>query len=516
VRWLQQAWWRYLIARWGYSPAIHSFEYVNEGDPYNSNHYNAANAMSQYLDDHDPSHHMGTTSFWAAFPNAEFWSNTSYPAIDYADLHQYVNQGDTQSMLSAFPIETNPANIHSGSGAASIPGTTNTNEAITPRGMVIREKGEWIVRYWMKANAFSAACSFGSTGGEQRVRWQLDGGIYTGGKEGVVPYNSEAKDFICTSPGGTYGWTQFSSDRDRGGAILPQATRLIVNDNLPHAISLRLENSNGTGGQAWIDDVELVSPSGKVTPVIGQFDTTSIFTDTAWFNVSTGSMYGGASPVGAHKPLVIGETGLTDPAQSVQNWNPDLNRDKQGVWLHNSLWAQAGPGGAAQLAWWASETVEENAATGRAPALYAQYLAFRNFMNGIPINNGKYRDAQAQSSDGQLRAWGQRDDTNGRAHLWIQNVGHTWRAVVDGASIPARTGTITLANMPAAQYRVEWWDTSKTSSPVFKTETLTCNGTLTLTLPAALQTDVAVRIERSAPVIIQVGDNFMYLPLVTR
>ena len=41
-RWLQQAWWRYLIARWGYSTAIHSFEYINEGDPYNGLHYEVA------------------------------------------------------------------------------------------------------------------------------------------------------------------------------------------------------------------------------------------------------------------------------------------------------------------------------------------------------------------------------------------------------------------------------------------------------------------------------------------
>ena len=33
TRWLQRAWWRYLQARWGYSPNIHSWELLNEGDP---------------------------------------------------------------------------------------------------------------------------------------------------------------------------------------------------------------------------------------------------------------------------------------------------------------------------------------------------------------------------------------------------------------------------------------------------------------------------------------------------
>ena len=31
TRWLQTAWWRYLQARWGYSPNIHSWELINEG-----------------------------------------------------------------------------------------------------------------------------------------------------------------------------------------------------------------------------------------------------------------------------------------------------------------------------------------------------------------------------------------------------------------------------------------------------------------------------------------------------
>src|SRR4030095_13868339 len=93
VRWLQEAWWRYLIARWGYSTAIHSFEYINEGDPYNGNHYNAAQAIAKYIHEHDPSQHMVTTSFWHSFPNTEFWSNPKYDALDYADVHAYLTTG---------------------------------------------------------------------------------------------------------------------------------------------------------------------------------------------------------------------------------------------------------------------------------------------------------------------------------------------------------------------------------------------------------------------------------------
>jgi hypothetical protein len=49
VRWLQQAWWRYLQARWGYSPNIHSWELTNEGDPANGNHFALADEFGRFM-----------------------------------------------------------------------------------------------------------------------------------------------------------------------------------------------------------------------------------------------------------------------------------------------------------------------------------------------------------------------------------------------------------------------------------------------------------------------------------
>ena len=93
VGWLHEAWWRYIVARWGYSTAIHSFEFVNEGDPFNGNHYQTVKNLAEYMDNHNPSQHMVTTSFWHSFPNNEFWSGAAYTAVDYADIHAYVATG---------------------------------------------------------------------------------------------------------------------------------------------------------------------------------------------------------------------------------------------------------------------------------------------------------------------------------------------------------------------------------------------------------------------------------------
>ncbi len=112
VRWLEQAWWRYIIARWGYSPAVHSFEYINEGDPYNGRLYEATEAMAKYFHQNDPSHHMVTTSFWSSFPNMEFWSNPLYADMDYVDLHAYISTGwGLTAVISPVKYVRDPAGI---------------------------------------------------------------------------------------------------------------------------------------------------------------------------------------------------------------------------------------------------------------------------------------------------------------------------------------------------------------------------------------------------------------------
>lgn len=93
TRWLQQAWWRYLQARWGYSPNIHSWELLNEGDPFNGLHYTLADEFGKYMHQFKPDDHLVTTSFWHSFPKSEFWANSNYPNLDYADVHQYIREG---------------------------------------------------------------------------------------------------------------------------------------------------------------------------------------------------------------------------------------------------------------------------------------------------------------------------------------------------------------------------------------------------------------------------------------
>ena len=444
--------------------------------------------MAKYFHQNDPLHPLVTTSFWAAFPNKEFWSNPSYSNIDYVDLHAYISTGWglDASFLPQTMIETRPAYVHTGNASARLSGAAQVSTTFVPRGLVIRGAGEWVISYWMKADIVAANCPYAGSGSMLRVRWQLDGGTYNGGREGVTPASSDGKDYICTSLAGTFDWKRFTSTSDRNGALLPASARIVLADNNPHELNLLFDNSNGTGGTAWIDDVQIINPSGKVQPVIGQFDTTPLDTDTAWYNQAYAQVFGGGSLVGAHKPLVRGETGIDFVGN--QNYNLDLLKDTQGIWLHNDVWGQINAGGMYDLFWWATETIPAS--------IFSNYLTFQNFMEGVPLTNGNYQELQAQTTSAQLKVLGQRDDINGQMHLWVQNTQHNWKQVVNGPAItPAPAGAaITIPNVVSGSYRVEWWNTYSTSNPIFLTQTLTSNGSLVITLPAALADDVGVKI----------------------
>jgi hypothetical protein len=269
--------------------------------------------------------------------------------------------------------------------------------------------------------------------------------------------------------------------------------RLILNDDKVHSFSLSIGNGNGTGGTAWIDDVELVSPDGRVSKVIGTFDTTSMEDDTAWYNRAYGDVHGAASVVGAGMPVVRGEAGLDEGGGG---YLKDMDKDTAGVWLHNNLWSQVNAGGMYDLYWWASETIERKNIVGGQP-LYGLFKNYAGFMDGIPLSNGNYRDVAATTSSSQLRAWGQRDDVNGRMHLWVQNTQHNWRNVVNNVSIGAVNGSISIPNANG-EYSVTWWDTRNAASPVRLTQTVSANtaGQLVLNLPNAFRDDIAVKIEK--------------------
>lgn len=192
-----------------------------------------------------------------------------------------------------------------------------------------------------------------------------------------------------------------------------------------------------------------------------------------------------ALAAGFGKPVVWGEMGI-DGLEGTDGEDPLLARDTAGVWLHKLVWARCGPGGVYPLYWYNDNIF--------AFSLHSRFGAWRRFMTGIPLTNGRYVDAAASVSSPALRVIGQRDPVAGRAHLWIDNPAHTWRTVVAGTAIPPASGTVTIdLGQPDAAVAATWWAT--TTGQPDRTEALTADaaGLVTLVIPA-LATDTAVQL----------------------
>lgn len=91
VRWLQQAYMRYFLARWSYSPAIHSLEYVNESD-LSDVALEAGWMYAKYVAENSSRKMLTTNSFWGYWVDGFFKDPLYGQYLDYSDKHWYANR----------------------------------------------------------------------------------------------------------------------------------------------------------------------------------------------------------------------------------------------------------------------------------------------------------------------------------------------------------------------------------------------------------------------------------------
>ena len=200
-----------------------------------------------------------------------------------------------------------------------------------------------------------------------------------------------------------------------------------------------------------------------------------------------------ALAAGFGKPVVWGEQGI-DGISGSNEQEPLLDSDQNGIWLHKLTWARTGSGGVYPLYWYTDLIFGKS--------LHGIYGGWNRFMADIPLTNGYYSDAQATSSNPDIRIFGQKDTAHDRAHLWIDNRSHTWRRVVDGQLPTPSSGTVTVAGFtPHATLPIQWWNTCSGQSPASCTVGVSSQGTVTvdgagrITLNISnLITDTAVKI----------------------
>lgn len=498
-RWLQKAWWRYMTARWGAYRSLHSWELCNEGNPTDGQHWDAANAMANEVHSvYQPRHVMCTTSFWHSVP-MDFWKTTS---CDYLDLHEYfgpVTPG-TEShgprMLSwadaihgtANEVALMPASNAQGiyaydtgvrhAGSKSVKISPNTGEGLYGRAYCpfsyhigIDPTHTYTVRFWAKAQDVGNQTDFLSARPGVDVTWSR-----------LYHENDSLGGVVAQADLGTYDWKQFTLT----------GIRPVANGNTANITVLCSVKQSGTPGTFWIDDLEFIDETtGQDLYIDGGFEGERIDYDAALAVQKYGAL---VSSYGSRvaKPGIWAETGIRganlygDPYKGFeyQEENQQLVDDTSGIYLKKMIWANAGPGSPYWLYWWSQ------VASGK--GFWGLFKAFQMFVADIPVSNGHYKDAVAVASDNRLRAWGQKDLQNNRAHLWIDNAPYTWKSVVDSINVPAVTGTVTLGGLRDGRYKIEWWNT--TTGAVANVEELTCTGgSLALSIQN-LQSDIACKI----------------------
>jgi hypothetical protein len=191
------------------------------------------------------------------------------------------------------------------------------------------------------------------------------------------------------------------------------------------------------------------------------------------------------------KPVVRGEAGLDVPGRQDERVL-GVQRDLNGIWLHNFLWAGLDSGGLYELYWWRSHIWST-----RHDARGA-YRLIGTFLSDLDLNEGGYTDWQGTSRNPALRVVGQKNVTASRMHLWIQNTQHTWKRVVDDVPIEPVSGEIVVNGFePRARFSVEWWDTYASTKTILMLEEVVADDSGTVTIQVdTLHKDVALKMRK--------------------
>lgn len=486
----QTYFWRYMIARYGFATSIHSWEFCNEGDPFNTLHYEATQALASYVQANDPNHHLVTTSLWHSYPSKEFWGNPSYQAPGYSDWHQYVGLQNGSDLLQ-YMYGWQRASVGSGDSGYYHFVMDNTVYHSAPNSFYINNP----TGYDARSESYPFAIS---PGHRYTISWYIKGrnltatGTMAGSAGWVYPtliinfrdgwwandisqlYPGEAGDCM-----GTFDWTQ----KTYSFTAPANARYMILYCSAHWAV-----------GECWYDDIRLHDDtSGEDIEVPnGNFDANRLDFDSALMTYSIGTQVGVGDSRVVKKPVIRGENGISGDKTKGDTYqglpytgeNQQLVDDTSGVWYRKYTWGQINPFGVIEMYWWRDNINKYG--------LLKYAKAYQAFMSGIPLSNGRYVNARAACSVPALRAWGQKDTAAGKAHLWIDNSYSTWKNTVDKVTVAPITGTVAVSGFTDGKYKAEWWDT--TSGTITKTEDVTCSsGKITLQVQNLLS-DVACKI----------------------
>ncbi len=97
------------------------------------------------------------------------------------------------------------------------------------------------------------------------------------------------QDYVCARSRHFVG--RVLDTNDRNAAHCRQ--RAIVWTDITPRVDLLIDNSTGTGGTAWIYDVQIIDPAGRFSRIVSH--PTIMDEYTAWYNQAYGEVFGGGT-----------------------------------------------------------------------------------------------------------------------------------------------------------------------------------------------------------------------------
>jgi len=183
------------------------------------------------------------------------------------------------------------------------------------------------------------------------------------------------------------------------------------------------------------------------------------------------------------RPVVMGERGLVGADNLVVQ---QLKSTNKGTWYHDMLWSQLHSSSLYEIGYWYPEHV-----VGFSREAFT--VPFANFVSTLDVDKGGYVDIAANSGNGSLQVFGQKNLSKNSAYAWIRNSNHTWKNVEANASISPISSNVTIPMNASRSYTITWYDTY--NGQTIKTETKQSDGSGNLSLTVSnLTTDVAVKI----------------------
>jgi hypothetical protein len=240
--------------------------------------------------------------------------------------------------------------------------------------------------------------------------------------------------------------------------------------------------------------------------------------------LSTRQMWELFKSYGVNKPTLRGETGVFNGGWE-GGWYPDVLLDTGAVYEHKKLWTHVGLEGYQCDGQWNTVNLKLN-------NNWRMYGNYNRYMEGEPVSNGHYYSIGTDLSgvnlvtttNTNIRAYGMEDVSSttfqgtplaaaGRLLLWVDNKNDTWRNVVDGVSIPAVSGQLTISGLPQGTYNIEWWDTEEGEITGHTSATAGGTGQLTFSV-SNLETDLAVKVSNAGtnPVAVEFQPGFSERP----